>query len=152
MEDYERKRIVIFDSDCNLCNFFVNFCIERDPDFNLHFAPIRSPLIQDILLNIEPRKNLTGIDIEKLRALNPSTDPTTILFYEDGFLYSKSHAVFRIANHLNGIIRILKFFRWIPDFITNTIYYLVAKYRYRLFGRSSTCRIPQPEDGIRFID
>ena len=40
----------------------------------------------------------------------------------------------------------------IPAFLRDPAYNLLARYRYRWFGRLDACRVPTPEVRARFLD
>lgn len=64
----------------------------------------------------------------------------------------RSTAALRVAKHLSGLWTILYVFIVVPKFIRDFIYNLIAKKRYKWFGKTETCRIPTPELKAKFIE
>lgn len=130
---------VFFDGVCNLCSFTVDFLLRYDRNKNLKFGALQSPNAQRILA-----------------ASNAQIDPkapTSIIVKHGDQIYLESDAIVRIGLSLGGIFKILaNFFRPIPRGLRDSAYRVIARRRYRLFGRRSTCRIPTLEERERFID
>jgi predicted DCC family thiol-disulfide oxidoreductase YuxK len=127
---------VLFDGVCNLCNGTVQFVIKRDRAAIFRFASLQS-----------------GYAHTLLREVNLPTDQLySVIVIDGGIAYQKSDAALRIAKHLTGFWHGLYIFRFIPKFIRNGVYNLIARNRYRLFGKQDQCMIPTPELKARFID
>ncbi len=126
--------IILFDGICNLCNGFVNFIIDRDSDAVFRFASLQSDFGQKI--------------VSQNTALLKNTD-SVILITNDGLL-TKSDAAIEILSQLKGFrwCRILKIF---PLGLRNYFYDLIARNRYRWFGKRDSCRIPTPDLVSRFL-
>ena len=130
------QRIILFDGVCNLCNASVNFIIDRDPKQKFKFAALQSDLGQLFLIQ-------NNFDTQKF---------DSIVLVENGKVFQKSTAALRIAKELKGAWGILYYaFIWIPPFVRNIFYNLIAKYRYVFFGKSESCRMPTPELKARFL-
>ncbi len=127
--------IVLFDGVCNFCNASVNFILKRDPKGVFRFAPLQS----------ETAKRL----LEKFHL--PLDDLDTMVLIENGKAYTRSTAGLRIARHLNAAWPLLYGFIVLPRFFRDTIYRLIARNRYRWFGKRETCMIPLPEWKERFL-
>jgi len=131
----EHNHIVFFDGICNLCNSTIDFLVRNNPNENLKFSSLQSEFTRKFLAEY-------SINLNQL---------STIYFYENGQLYKKSKAAFHIAQHLNAPYRYLNFFSFLPEGFTNFFYDLIAKNRYRLFGKKETCRIPTEAELSRFL-
>ncbi len=130
------KSIILFDGVCNLCNGFVNFLILRDKQNKFQFGSLQSPKVQELL-----------------KQYHYSTDDlSTVLLVENEQLYSQSTAVLKILRQLNGGWPLLYGFIILPKFIRDFFYQLVAKNRYKLFGRKDVCMIPTPELKAKFVE
>ncbi len=127
--------IIMFDGVCNLCNGFVKFIISRDKQNRYRFVYLQSPVAAELL-----RKY--GIS-EKLK---------TIILIENGKVYDRSTAALRIARHLDRGWSWMYGFIIIPKFIRDGFYRLIAKYRYRWFGKKTHCMIPTPEIKSKFLE
>ena len=130
-----KKHIIFFDGVCNLCNGAVDFIIKRDDNYQFIFESLQSP-IADQILGKSHSKSLEYI-IVKTSA---------------GELLSKSEAVFFISKRINGFTKLILIFSILPLSITDFFYSLIARYRYKLFGKRNTCRMPNPDDKFRFLE
>lgn len=126
--------IILFDGVCNFCNASINFVIDHDTARRFRFASLQSDIGQQILT--ENRRSLSDFD--------------TVLLVREGKLYKKSTAALEIARYLRGWSWLYTF-RFIPRFIRDVVYNLIAKNRYRIFGKSESCRIPTAEERSLFM-
>lgn len=126
--------VILFDGVCNFCNASINFVIDRDAARRFRFASLQSDFGQQLLA--ENNRQLTDFD--------------TVLLLRAGKLYEKSDAALEIARYLKGWSW-LYLFRIVPRFIRDFFYDIIAKNRYRLFGKSDSCRIPTPEEKKLFV-
>jgi len=78
--------------------------------------------------------------------------PETLLLLDDGQIYERSSAVLRIVSHLRFPWNLLGVLRIIPRPIRDAIYGLIARNRYRWFGKQDTCLLPRAEWKSRFLD
>lgn len=128
------ETIILFDGICNLCNSSVQFIIKRDPKGHFKFASLQSETGQFLL-------NQYGI----------SKEIDSIIVIENEKVYIKSSAALRICSRLNGIWRYLSILRVLPPFIRNFVYDMVAKNRYKWFGKKESCMLPTSEMKKRFL-
>ena len=128
--------IIIFDGVCNLCNGAVQFAIERDPTAIFRFASLQSDFGQSILA-----QNVGG-----------TAGGGTIILLENGKVYDRSTAALRVARQLSGWIKYLYVFIIVPKFIRDFVYKIVAKNRYRWFGKQESCWLPTKALKARFLD
>ena len=129
------KSIVLFDGVCNLCNNSVQFIIRHDPNARFQFASLQSPQAQ---------KLLAGHRLEGYLA--------SIVLVEDLEIYTASTAALRIARRLSGLWSLFYVFIIIPRPIRDWAYSIVARNRYRWFGRRDECMVPTPNLRERFLD
>ena len=128
--------IVIFDGVCNLCVRSVKFIINHEADQSVRFTPLQSPAGARLLREF-------GFDPE---------DAKSFVLVADGKPYVKSDAAIRVARHLRGGWRLLGAIKIIPRPIRNWTYDVIARNRYRWFGRSEACMVPTPELLSRFVE
>ena len=128
---------ILFDGVCNLCNGFVQFVINHDPDGHFHFASLQSEVGRALLAT-------HGIAVA-------ATDPETVLLVAQGKVYSYSTAALRIFRELGGAWRLLYAGMLLPRFVRDAAYRFVARNRYRWFGREEACMMPTPELAQRFL-
>jgi predicted DCC family thiol-disulfide oxidoreductase YuxK len=131
--------IVLFDGVCNFCNGSVNFIIRRDRSKIFRFAPLQSEAGAKILRQFG-------------QFGSPQDWLETIVLVEDGSCYTRSTAALRIVRRLGGPWRILYAFSVIPAAARDPIYDLIARNRYRWFGRKDACMIPTPEIREQFLE
>ena len=129
--------IVLFDGVCNFCNASVQFIIDHDPAKRFAFAPLQSDVGKELL--------------RERGVAAPDGDPDTIILVDGDRVHMRSGAALRIARHLAGAWKLLAAFLVVPWFLRDLAYVIFAKNRYRLFGRSDTCRLPTPEFRARFL-
>jgi predicted DCC family thiol-disulfide oxidoreductase YuxK len=127
--------IILFDGVCNLCNTSVQFVIEHDPTAIFRFASLQSEAGQTILA-----KN--ALNTEGLNS---------VILVENNVVYDRSTAALRIAKRLSGGVQLLAVFLIVPRFIRDFVYKIVAKNRYRWFGKHESCWLPTKELKARFL-
>jgi predicted DCC family thiol-disulfide oxidoreductase YuxK len=127
--------IILFDGVCNLCNGSVQFVLLRDKVGYFKFASLQSEAGQALL--------------EKYKL--PKDDYNSFILVEGDRVFSKSTAALRVARKLQGPWKMLYVFNIIPAFIRDMVYSLIAKNRYRIFGKRETCMLPRPEWKGRFL-
>jgi len=125
---------VLFDGVCNFCNRSVNFIIEHDREGYFMFAPLQSE---------------TGLDLLRRYSVDQAADSIVLIEDEQAFTYST--AALRIARRLDGIWKLAYVFIVLPKPLRDWLYRLLAKFRYRLFGKRDECMIPTPELRARFL-
>ncbi len=127
------RPLVIFDGYCNLCNRSVDFIVKRDPQGIFRFVAIQS----------EAGAWLAGF-------LKIQSEPQSVLLFSGGKIYHESDAALIIASRLKKPWSWLGILRFMPKVMRDPIYKLVAKNRYRWFGRRQVCRMPTEEEGRLF--
>jgi len=127
--------IVLFDGICNFCNSSVNFIMDHDEENYFKFAAIQS----------EP-----GQELMKKFGLDP-VNLTTFIFVQGDKYYTKTTAALKVAKHLGFPWNLSYIFIIVPPFIRNITYNIIAKYRYKWFGKKDACRIPTPEEREKFL-
>lgn len=140
-EDLEDRRIsrhaiLLFDGVCSLCNGFVNFVIDRDPEGYFKLGALQSDAARPYLDTFE--QDLQGLD--------------TMVLIEDGKLYTRSSAALRVLRRLNMPWSLLYGFILVPKGLRDWIYEVVASHRYEWFGQRDQCRRPTPELRQRFLE
>lgn len=127
-------KIVFFDGVCVLCNGIVKSLIKMDKKKVLRYSSLQSEFAKTVLH--------TG-DFDP---------PSSVIFYNQGIAFKKHKAVAEILKCLKGPYKFLGFLlSLIPSFIGGHAYDLIAKYRYRIFGKNDTCFIPNQSEKNLFI-
>ena len=130
------RPVVLFDGVCNLCNRSVQFILKKDKKKQFRFASLQGKTGQAILQRFDL----------------PMDHFNTILLLDGEKLYTHSTGTLKIAKRLSGAWKLLYGFIIIPRFIRDLVYNLVARNRYKWFGKKDSCMIPLPEWKERFLD
>ncbi|MGB5237996.1 MAG: DCC1-like thiol-disulfide oxidoreductase family protein [Flavobacteriaceae bacterium] len=136
MEFPENKKIVLFDGVCNLCNSSVLFILRRDRKDQFRFAALQSEIGEQFLNE---------------RRINSAETDSIILYEPKVAYYTRSTAALKIGKSFGGLWSLLAILEWIPRPIRDFFYNLIAKNRYRWFGRKEHCMIPTPELQSKFL-
>ncbi len=135
MNIQQQHKIILFDGVCNLCNTSINLVIRKDKKDCFRFAALQSEI---------GKKYISKFNI------NPKETDSIVLIDKDT-IYIKSTAALHIAKSLSGAYPILFGFIIIPSFIRNWLYDIVAKNRYKWYGKKESCMIPTPELKAKFL-
>ena len=128
-------RLVLFDGVCNLCNGSVQFIIRHDPKETFSFASLQSDTGQRVLGDL---------------GLSP-TDMNSFVYVRDGKAYRRSTAALMVAKDIGGFISLLYAFMLVPRPLRDMVYDLIARYRYRWFGKRDSCMVPTAALKSRFL-
>jgi len=131
----EDKSIIVFDGYCNFCSGSVMFIIRRDPGLIFSFTASQSEAGRQIL----KENNLSELAEHSL------------ILVERGRIYYKSGAALRIARKLRGLWPLFYGFIIVPEVVRDFIYEVLAKNRYRLYGKREECFLPGEENRGRFL-
>jgi predicted DCC family thiol-disulfide oxidoreductase YuxK len=130
-----RTGLLIFDGECILCNALIVRLLKSDLNKSLVFATFSSNIITENFPDI----NLAGLQSQ------------SIVFVTKRGVFFNSDAVLEIARTTGSYPIFSRFIGIIPVFVRNYIYRIIARYRYRWFGKTDRCFIPSPEDAGRFL-
>jgi len=126
------EAILFYDGTCKLCSRSVNFVLRHEKQAVLHFASLDSDCAQQHL----PAEGL----------------PDSLVLLHKGKLYIESDAAFLLASYLKLPYRLLRLFRIFPNFLANPVYRIIARNRYRWFGRETgSCIVPTEGQRGRFL-
>jgi len=134
-----QRPAILFDGVCNLCNSTVQWVIERDKEGQFDFASLQSDVARRELGKV--------MDTKEIDAL-----PDSIILLDSDGVHVRSAAALRILRGLGSWFLLLRLGVVLPGPIRDTIYDMVARNRYRWFGRRDTCMIPTPDIAARFLD
>ncbi len=133
------RSVVFFDGVCALCNRSIRFLINRDRGGVLSFAPLQ------------------GETFASFRASTTLEDGLDSIVYVRGYgtgsarAFVRSEAVLQALHDLGGVSRVLSWLRIVPRFLRDGVYVLIARHRYRWFGRYDECRLPTPRDRAQLL-
>jgi len=135
------RHLLLYDGVCGLCNRVTQFVLSRDAAELFDFASLQSETGRAFLL----RSGRHPGDLDTVYVVaDYRADSRRVL--------SKSDASLFIAESVGGPWRIFTVLRVLPAAMRDVFYDLIARSRYRIFGRYDTCPIPAPEHRKRFID
>ncbi|MDR6516418.1 thiol-disulfide oxidoreductase DCC family protein [Chryseobacterium camelliae] len=134
-EGFTNKYIVFFDGDCGVCNFWVQWILERDTKDQFMFASLQSEFGQKFLSD---------------RGLDTKVFNTMYLWKPNSYYLIKSRAVLEIARLLGGIYQLSVVGKIIPSFLSDKLYDVVSKNRMKLANQK--CYLPTPHQRKKFIE
>ena len=127
--------VVLYDGTCGLCSKSVQWILRHERDHELRFAPLQ------------------GETAAALRARFPEIPETveTVILVEHDRVRVRSKAFLYVAHHLRAPWRWGYGMRWFPAFVLDLGYRVIARIRYRVWGRVDLCDLPSPEARARFL-
>jgi predicted DCC family thiol-disulfide oxidoreductase YuxK len=134
--------IVLYDGVCGLCNRLVQFVLKNDRNDVFRFASLQSKLAEQILV----RHRLRSESLETVYV---------VLDYglAEERVLSRLQAVVYVLQQLGGpLAYVSAILRVLPAPVQNFLYRLVARNRYRVFGRYETCPLPDGDTRSKFLD
>ncbi|MDB4967932.1 MAG: hypothetical protein JWN44_3621 [Myxococcales bacterium] len=129
------SHILFYDGVCGLCNRLVQFVLRRDRRGQFQFAPLQGDAATQTLGHFG--KNADDLD--------------TMYVLADGQLLQKARAILFVLRRLGPPWSLVSVFGLLPTAVLDWFYDRVAKNRYRMFGKSETCRLPSAEQKGRFL-
>jgi len=135
-EEIRKRKIILFDGVCNLCNGSVNFMLKREKDPIFQFASVQSEAGKQLL-------EWCGL---------PPNYSQAVVYIENGRVHLGSTAALKIGQNL--------IFPWsllssggfvVPKFIRDWAYNQIAQHRYRWFGKKDICMLPTESLKARFL-
>ncbi len=125
--------VLLFDGVCNLCNGVVQFVLTQDRRGVLQFASQQSESGEKLLerYKIPPMQG--------------------VVLLEGETAFTGSDAALRLFRHLGGSWGALEVLRVFPRPLREFVYGLIARNRYKLFGKRESCMVPRAEWKSRFL-
>ena len=127
--------ILLFDGVCNLCNSFVQFTIRRDSKNKFKFASLQSESGQALLKKF-------GL---------PTDDFDSFVFISGDKYFLRSSAALQVLKELGGVWNLFYSLKIFPRPLRDFIYNLIAKTRYRIFGKRENCMVPTEDIQEKFL-
>ena len=126
--------VIYYDGYCALCDRFIGFVLARDRKHRYRYAPLSG----------ETARGRFGESIDP-------EEPRTVLLEEPGKTRVRSDAALAILAGLGGGWKLVQALRIIPRPIRDWVYDVIARHRFKWFGRRAECRIPAPDETDRFL-
>ena len=127
--------VILYDGVCVFCSRWIRFIAIRDIERRFRFTAIQSAY---------------GTKLAQAFGINPE-DPDTNAVIHGGTAYFKSDAALTVLSNLPGWgwARILFA---VPKPLRDAVYNLVARNRYRIFGKYETCFVPDDAMKARVME
>ena len=129
------RPVIIFDGYCVLCSRWANFVLRQDRAATFRLLPAQSPLGHALYVHF---------------GLDPENYETNILV-ADGLAWLKLEGSIRTAEGLGFPWSLAAALRVLPLAWRDKLYELIARNRFRLFGRRDTCYVPTVDHRDRFL-
>ena len=133
--------LFLYDGICGLCNRVNQFVLRHDTAAQFDFASLQSATGQDLL----QRRGHARRELTTFYVVSGYRSPTPVIL-------SKARAALFVAKAMGWPWRLVNIVAILPTPVLDFFYDLVARHRYRLFGRFETCPLPSPQHRRRFID
>ena len=135
MNAWPDDNVILYDGVCVFCSRWVRFVVARDVRRRFRFTAIQPAY---------------GTRMARALGIDPA-DPDTNAVIHGGVAYFKSDAALTVLSNLPGWgwVRAL---RLVPRPIRDTVYNLVARNRYRIFGKYEECFVPDAELRARVME
>lgn len=132
----ETDQIILFDAVCKLCNHWTRFILRVDKQERFKLCSVQSPQGQALLAHY-------GFPLDNFE---------TMLLIRNGTCLTHSDAFLAIMKELPFPWSILATLRWLPKRWRDAGYGVIARNRYRVFGRYDGCMLPPKGFKERFLD
>jgi predicted DCC family thiol-disulfide oxidoreductase YuxK len=119
-------RVIVYDGFCHLCSGWARFH---------HRHPARPPF------DLVAMQSQRGRELLNSHGVDPD-DPTTFLVLDGGKTFTQSDAAIQVMIASGGLWRLASLARWVPRRLRDGLYVLVARNRYRWFGKLTSCYLP----------
>jgi predicted DCC family thiol-disulfide oxidoreductase YuxK len=137
----EPHPIVLYDGVCGLCNRLVQFLLKHDSNDRFRFASLQSEFTGGLLERhgVDPHDLDTVYVVKNHEQANES-------------LFARSDAILYMLTQLGGVWSFASVGRVLPKVFRDAVYKIVARNRYRVFGKHESCMLPEPKHRAKFLD
>ena len=137
----DSNSIVLYDGVCGLCNHLVQFILKRDQHNRFLFASLQSEFATTLL----KRHGADARDLDTFYVVIDHGKPSERVLM-------RSDAILHVVKTLGGVWTLASVGRILPRVIRDAMYRLVARNRYRVFGKHESCMLPSPQHRAKFLD
>ncbi len=116
----QKKNVIIYDGICVLCNFFIRWSLKNDLEDHFRYTNFQSSFIKKYYPNISP------------------FDSVIVITKDNQKLY-KGKAVLYILKKLNKLKPLVSILSSLPIKLVDFFYTIIAKTRYKIFGKYNSC-------------
>ena len=129
----DSRALFVFDGVCVLCSRGASWIMRHDRKALVNFTPAQGTLGRALYTHF-------GVDMDE-----------SFLLITDGRAYSASRAYIELFRILGGWRHIPRVIAVIPERFRDWFYALIARNRYRWFGKADYCALLTPEQRRRLI-
>ncbi|MEM9700797.1 MAG: DCC1-like thiol-disulfide oxidoreductase family protein [Pseudomonadota bacterium] len=129
------RDLIVFDGVCVLCSGFFKFKLRHDRQKRFSFAMAQADLGQACYAAL-------GMLLD---------DCESHLVIKDGWIHTDLDAFAAAMAGLGWPWKALSAMGWLPRVVKVPLYRVLARHRYRLFGRYETCIMPDEGVKARFL-
>jgi len=119
----------------------VQFILKRDRHDRFRFASLQSDFTREVLT----RHGLDPDDLDTVYVIRRHAQP-------DEKLLGRSDAILYMLEQLGGVWKLMTVGRILPRVFRDAVYKIVARNRYRVFGKHESCMLPEPKHRAKFVD
>lgn len=135
------RHVLFFDGVCGLCDRFVRFILDHDREGRFRFAPLQGATARREL----SRFHRDASDLDTVYLLVDAHRAGELLLW-------RSRAILLVLDELGWPWRAARLAACLPTALLDAAYAVIARGRYRVFGRMDRCRVPTAAERSRFID
>jgi predicted DCC family thiol-disulfide oxidoreductase YuxK len=133
--------LVLYDGVCGLCNGLNQFLLKRDSNDRFRFASLQSKFSASLL----KRYDIDAADLDTVYVVAGYGQPSQRLL-------ARSDAILHVLAQLGGVWGLFRIGRVLPKSLRDALYNLVARNRYRVFGKYDVCLMPEDRYRRKFLD
>ena len=137
----EGAHLILYDGVCGLCSRLLQFLLKHDHRAVFRFASLQSETGRAIV-------ERCGGDPDELTSFYVLANYRT----DHARLFGRSSAALFVVGELGWPWKVAILMRVLPTAILDYAYDVVARSRYRVFGRHEQCLTPRPEFRSRFVE
>lgn len=132
----DSRPVTVMDGECVLCSIGARLLVRMDKAGEFRICRLQTPLGRSLLLHY---------------GLAPQ-DPESWLYLVDGRAFTSLDAIIRVGRRVGGAGWLLQPLRILPRSLQDWLYRRLARSRYRLFGRTDMCSLPDPALRARLME
>lgn len=141
MTEANSTTLVLYDGVCGLCNGLTQFILKRDSEDHFRFASLQSEFAATLL----KRHHISNVDLDTVYVVADYGQSSQQLL-------ARSEAIVHVFGRLGGVWGLLTVGKVLPKALRDALYNVVARNRYRIFGKYDVCLMPEEKYRKKFLD
>jgi predicted DCC family thiol-disulfide oxidoreductase YuxK len=133
--------IILYDGVCGLCNGLNRFLLKRDKHDRFRFASLQSEFAASLL----KQHGINAVDLDTVYVVVDHGQASERLL-------ARSDAILHVLRQLGGIWNVFRLGIAVPKSLRDALYNVVARNRYRVFGKYDVCLMPEERYRRKFLD